>query len=140
MADGLDRFERRRAASQAAWSSGEVFIDASGINALAVDLGNAGPVVADLAGMVVRKSLLAIEADAKAFAPVDTGYLRSSIGIDMDDDGLGGDTGPAASYGAFVELGTSTQAPQAYMGPAFDRHSGNFERALAQIAEEALGG
>jgi HK97 gp10 family phage protein len=108
------------------------------LNSLSVDLGRAGQVAGEKASLVVRKTLLAIEGDAKAFAPVDTGMLRNSIGTDMDGDGLGGEAGPSASYGAFVEFGTSRNAPQAFMGPAFDRHSGQFEKALAQIAADVL--
>lgn len=138
MANNFDRFNRRRAQSHAAWDRGGVFIDASELNQVSVDLGNASDGIAELASVVVRKSLLDIEADGKAFTPVDTGFLRSSIGMDIDSDGLGGDVGPSASYGAFVEMGTSTQAPQAYMGPALDRHSGDFEKALAQLAGGVL--
>lgn len=138
MANNFDRFNARRASSQAAWAAGGVFTDASDINRCAVDLHLAGQEVGERASVVVRKTLLEIEGDAKAFAPVDTGFLRSTIGVDVDEDGLGGEVGPAANYGAFVELGTSTQAPQAYMGPAFDRHTGEFEKALAQIATDVL--
>lgn len=118
---------------------GSVWFDGvEDLNTLAVDLGRAGQVVGEMASAVVRKTLLQIEGDAKSFAPVDTGNLRNSIGVDLDQDGLGGGVGPSASYGAFVEFGTARTGPQAYMGPALDRHSGEFEDALLRLAEDIL--
>lgn len=108
--------------------------DASELNALAADLGTL-PLRAQLrAQTVVKVSGLRLVAEAKAFAPVDTGFLRSSIGMDVDRDGLGLVAGPTANYGAFVEFGTSRMAPRAYMGPAFDRVVPPFVAALEQLA------
>ena len=42
--------------------------------------------------------------------------------------------GPTASYGEYVELGTSRMAPHAYLGPAFDRHAGSWADALDEVA------
>lgn len=109
-----------------------VDIDLSGINRLAVDMGKVAGKTVPLAAAAVRKSISDIEGTAKMFCPVDTGNLRSSISSTVI--GLSGETGPTAEYGIWVELGTSTQAPAAYMGPAFDRHVGEFELALARIA------
>lgn len=67
---------------------------------------------------VVAKVAHDIEADAKQRAPVDTGFLRSSIAAKAE--------GPArwvvsvgAEYGAFVEFGTHKAAAQPYFVPAF---------------------
>jgi HK97 gp10 family phage protein len=118
---------------------GSVWFDgADDLNRLSADLTAAGETAAPRARRLVAKTLLDVERDAKAFAPVDTGFLRSSIGIDTDPDGLGGQTGPAANYGRFVEYGTSRMAPHAYMGPALDRHSGPFARAIEQLGGEIL--
>lgn len=121
----------------------KISVDASELNKLAVDLtavpGKIGPAVQT----ALRKTALDIERDAKAFAPVDTGNLRSSIGhSDLRRVGQSGDLeveiGPTASYGGFVEFGTSRQAPAAYMGPALDRHAGTFVSALEQVAGDIL--
>lgn len=136
MAGNFDRFNKRRAQSKAAWASG--MIDASEIEALAYDLRAAGEAAGERASLVVRKTAFDIEADGKAFAPFDTGYLRSSIGSEFDGDRLGAAIGPAASYGAHLEYGTSTMAPHAFMGPAFDRHSGEFVAAMEQLAGDVL--
>jgi HK97 gp10 family phage protein len=117
-------------------------IDASELNRLAADLSGAGARVGAAAATVVRASALRVEAEAKQFAPVDTGNLRSSIGTDLIGDGrsdtMAAEVGPTASYGAFVELGTSRNAPAAYMGPAFDRTLPDFIAALEQAAGQAL--
>lgn len=91
---------------------------------------------------VVRKVTLDIERDARVFAPVDTGNLRNSMTSEFAGDGRGGSmtgtTGPTASYGGYVENGTSRMAPQPYLGPAFDRHTPGFYAAMEQIASRLL--
>lgn len=111
-----------------------ISFDASELNALTGDLGNAGHKSVPLAAVAVKKILFLIERDAKAFAPVDTGNLKGSISTTVR--GLSGETGPTADYGHHVELGTSRQAPAAYMGPAFDRNAHIFEAALLSIADD----
>lgn len=91
----------------------------------------------------VQKTALDIERDAKLKVAVDTGNLKNSIG--HSDLRLGGtdysvEIGPTANYGVFVEQGTTRMAPQPFMGPAADRHEPLFQQAMAQIAEETLGG
>ena len=114
------------------------------IEGLYTDLGKAGPRAVELAKVVIKKTALDIERNAKAIVPVDTGNLKNTIGHSdmriLSAEHLQVDIGPTAEYGQYVELGTSTQAPQAYMGPSLDRFSGLFEQAMAQIGTEALGG
>lgn len=138
MANNLDRFNKRRAQSGAAWAGGMVQVDAGEMNRLAIDLANAASSVAAEVSQVVRASALRVEAEAKAFSPVDTGFLRSSIGTDVDADRLGASVGPSAAYGAFVELGTDRAAPRAYLGPAFDRAQPDFVAGLMKATEGLL--
>lgn len=77
-------------------------------------------------------------AGAQALAPVDTGNLKNSIGVDFDDDGLGFEAGPTASYGGYVELGTSKMAPQPYLLPSFAQASGQFVKAMESIGGRVL--
>lgn len=111
---------------------------------LAHDLTAAGRQVGQQARTVVRKTAYDIQASAKAFAPVDTGNLKSSITTSDLRIGTSGtiaaEIGPTANYGGYVETGTSQHAPQAYMGPAADRHSGSFAEAMAQLGAEVIGG
>lgn len=119
-----------------------ISFDMSEINSLAVNLSNAAGQVGSRAAAVVRKTATDIEATSKQFAPVDTGALRNSIGHDITGDGrFGGieaEIGPTVNYGAYVEFGTSRQAPAAYMGPALDRHAPGFVTALEQLGGEVL--
>jgi HK97 gp10 family phage protein len=68
--------------------------------------------------------------------------MKGTIGVDMIGDGrsgsIGADIGPTADYSEFVERGTVNMPPQAFMGPAFDRHAWQLAPALAQIGATAL--
>lgn len=107
--------------------------DASDVNRFAHDLEEAAPRVLAGARLVVRKTGHDTVRGAQQLAPVDTGHLRSSIGVDIDPDGLGFEVGPYASYGHFVEWGTSRMSPQPYLLPAFDAQLPAAFEALEQV-------
>lgn len=120
-------------------------VDASDFRKYTADLSKAPGRVGNRAQVVVRKSLVDGVAAAKNRVPVDTGNLKGSIGhSDLRTVGstgtIGGEFGPTAEYGPYVELGTSRMAPQPFMGPAADYIAPGFEQAMAQLAEEALDG
>ena len=112
--------------------------DASELNSLSASLGRLGRDALPLARVAVQKTAADIKADAQAFAPVDTGNLRSSITYETRElaGSVVGEIGPTAAYGVHVEFGTSVMAPHAFMGPAFDRRAHTLASALAQIAEQ----
>lgn len=105
------------------------------LNRIAADLSKAAAAAQYKAPLVVAKAAADVEAIAKSFCPVDTGFLRSSIGVDLDLPAAAAVIGPTAEYGPYVEFGTHRTAPQAFMGPALDRVSPSFVEAI-----EALGG
>lgn len=111
--------------------------DASELNRLAVDFVKAGPRAVILAQKVLDKTAHDIEATAKQMSPVDTGAMRNSIGVDRGV--LQATVGPTVNYAPYVEFGTSRQAPQAFMGPALDRHNPAFFKAMEQIGIPGVG-
>jgi HK97 gp10 family phage protein len=111
-------------------------VDASEMNQLAVDLTASTVKVPALARVAVAKTCADTKRDAQAMAPVDTGFLRSSITYETTGSagGAEGVVGPTASYGRYVEDGTSRMGPHPYMGPAFDRNVPAFVEAFERIA------
>lgn len=117
-------------------------IDVSEVRALAGRVSTGAGRIGARGAAALRRAAYAMEADAKALAPVDTGNLRSSISTSITGDGRTGrmaaEIGPTAMYGGYVELGTSTQAGQPFMAPAFDRQVPGFEAALASLADDII--
>lgn len=85
-----------------------------------------------LAGQVVRKTAFDLEARAKQIVPVDTGFLKGSITTTQTGP-LSATVGTPAEYAAYVELGTTTQTPQPYLGPAAEAVRPGFEAAFRAI-------
>lgn len=126
--------------------------DASELNKLVADLGKAGPEALVLARKVIQKSSADIKRDAQVHAPRDparppkdpsrkvTGNLRNSITYEthLTAGGAKGEIGPTASYGVWLEEGTSQMPPRPYMGPALDRNTPPFVQAMEQIADGLL--
>ena len=116
--------------------SGPVF-DMWMVKELAFDLSKAGAEAEIKARAAVAKTALDGVKEAKYEAPVDTGFLRSSISAEIN--GLEAEWGPTASYGIYVEHGTSRMAGQPYLGPSYDAVTPNFVKAMEQIGGEILG-
>lgn len=108
--------------------------DSSQIHDLAATLGGVSEKARTLTSQVVRKSGLDVVAHARTLAPVDTGNLKGSIGMDTVTP-LEVVAGPTANYGIFQELGTSRHGPQPFMGPALDRVEPGFVAAMGRVAE-----
>lgn len=67
-------------------------------------------------------------------APVDTGFLRSSITITEEGD-LIRVIGPTADYALFVEMGTRFTPPQPFVEPAMLAYKRQFERAVREALQ-----
>lgn len=113
---------------------------------------------------VVRKTAFNLQAMATANAPVDTGFLKSSIYVKTSQESTYGEaeTPPkgshllpevenppdeltayvavGASYGVHLEYGTRFMGAQPYLTPAADRAQEQFEAALGAIESQLLGG
>ena len=110
--------------------------DFSQVAALAADLSRAGARTARRASQVVRKTALDLEAQAKAFAPVDTGTLQGSIGSDIAP--IRAVVGPTVEYAPYQEFGTYKMAPHPFMAPAADAVEPGFVAAMEQLGGEVL--
>ena len=115
-----------------------VTVDVQGLVEFQGTLDQAASRVEGLAGQVVRKTAHDVQADAQSRAPVDTGALRSSIGV-TSRGALSATVSPSVNYSHYVEFGTSRMAPQPYLLPALDAKTGPFVTAMERVAEVALG-
>lgn len=70
-----------------------------------------------------------VETYAKIAAPVDTGFLRSSITVD-EVTPIQVTIAPHTDYAEHVEFGTSRMAAQPYMRPALDEHESEIVQAV----------
>lgn len=82
---------------------------------------------------VVAKNGTRLQQGAMFYAPHDTGFLRRSIKLNMQDAGLTADVRATAHYAAYVELGTRFMNAQPYMKPAFDQVKRHFVSDLKRI-------
>lgn len=115
-------------------------IDLGGLRALAVDL-RAVPRKADVEVRAITQAAAEmIKRDAQTLCPVDTGFLKGSIGYETKvlAGGVVAEIGPTAHYGGYVEEGTSRMAPQPYLAPAWDRNVPSWVAALEQFAGRSL--
>lgn len=117
--------------------------DVSELRALATDLGTVPKTAGPMAKVIVKKTAKDIEGTAKTLAPVDTGFLRSSIKTSdlrsVSQDSPAAEVRAGANYAVYQELGTSRMAPQPFMNPAADRHEPAFMQAMEQLAGKVLG-
>ena len=90
----------------------------------------------------LRAGALVIANDAKARAPVRTGTLRRSIGIEDGPGPYEVSIGTDLEYAPYVEFGTYKMAARPYLRPAFDENVGAARQeiadVLAQLLEDAI--
>lgn len=87
----------------------------------------------EAAKTVVAKNGSRLQLSAKLRAPVDTGTLRRSIGLSIEDGGLTARSEATAHYAGYVELGTRFMAAQPYMKPALNAVKGQFNSDLRKL-------
>jgi HK97 gp10 family phage protein len=114
-------------------------IDASELRDFADKLERKTEAAAFLIRGAVRKTTADIAADAKTNAPVDTGFLRSSIQTSSAGSNANvaqGIVQAQSNYSKFVEFGTSRTAPQPFLGPAGDKHEPKLRDAVSQVLQK----
>lgn len=68
-------------------------------------------------------------------APVDTGYLRRSINMNLLEAGLTGIVGPTVDYASYVEYGTRFMSAQPYVRPAFNYQKVKFMAEMKALVK-----
>lgn len=115
--------------------------DDSEIRSLTASFNDAGGRIGSRVRDAVRKAGADVQAQAIARVPVDTGFLRSSISMEMAGNAhfSSVEIGPTAHYGRYVEQGTSRpMAAQPYMVPALDAVEPGFVAAMGQLGAEVI--
>lgn len=72
---------------------------------------------------------------AQICVPVDTGFLKDSIELDLIDDGLTAVVEAYAEYAAYVEYGTRFMAAQPYIRPAYNQESVRFFESIGKLCK-----
>lgn len=94
---------------------------------------NSGKDVSKLAAPVVRLNGAELQQKAQRYAPVDTGNLRRSIQLSIEDNGMTAEVAATADYSAYVEYGTRFVNAQPYMRPAFNEQKDIFISDLKKV-------
>lgn len=89
----------------------------------------------EAAKTVVAKNGSRLQCGGQEKAPIDTGTLKRSIGLEIKDDGLTALSGPTAHYGEYVERGTRFMGAQPYMRPALNEVKGKFIADLRKLVK-----
>jgi phage protein, HK97 gp10 family len=84
---------------------------------------------------IVKKNGAGLQVKAQRNAPVDTGTLKRSIGLDISDGGLTAESKAGAEYAPYVEWGTRFMEAQPYMKPAFHEQREQFKRDMDRLAK-----
>ena len=83
----------------------------------------------------VRKHGGQLQEKAMRNAPVDTGFLKQHINLDIGDGGMSSEVEPTAEYAPYVELGTRFMEAQPYLKPAFDEQKEKFKKDMKKLVE-----
>lgn len=84
---------------------------------------------------VVRHNGAEMQEKAQRNAPVDTGTLKRSIGLEITDSGMAAEVEPTAEYAPYVELGTRFMEAQPYLKPAFEEQKEKFKKDMKKLVE-----
>lgn len=74
-----------------------------------------------------------LQREAQRQAPVDTGFLKRSISLEIRDNGRTAIVGATAEYAPYVNYGTRFMAAQPFLTSAFNRQEPLFIRDLQRL-------
>jgi len=84
---------------------------------------------------VVAQNGAELQGKAQRKAPVDTGTLKRSIGLELSNGGMTATSEAEAEYGPYPEYGTRFQEAQPYMKPAFNEQKETFKRDMKKLTD-----
>ena len=84
---------------------------------------------------VVQKNGADLQRNAQEKAPVDTGTLRRSIGLDLTDSCLTATIAPTVEYAPYQEYGTRYMDAQPFVGPAFNEQKNKFVNDMKKLVK-----
>lgn len=84
---------------------------------------------------VVKVNTSEMQKKAQRLAPVDSGNLKRSIGLEFSGSGFTGKVGSIVEYGPYLEKGTRFQSPQPFMTPAGHAQAVKFKSDLTRLMD-----
>ena len=82
---------------------------------------------------VVKAHGASLQRNAQRNAPVRTGNLRRSIGLDIEDGGFAAVVTARADYAAYVEYGTRYMPEKPFLRPAFEQEEDSFKKDITNL-------
>ena len=84
---------------------------------------------------VVQRNTAEMQANAQRKAPVDTGFLKRSIYLKMQQEGTSvvGEVGADASYDPYQEYGTRFMPAQPHLRPAYYEQVDKFRKDMHEV-------
>ena len=88
-----------------------------------------------MVGKVVKANASELQKNEMRTVPVDTGFLKRSITLTIEEDGLTAVVEPTATYATFVEFGTRFMAAQPYVRPNYYKQLKQFVKDIEELAK-----
>ena len=82
---------------------------------------------------VVKMNGAEMHKSSQRYAPVDTGFMKRSIQIEGEDNGMTARVYPTAEYAPYVEYGTRYMTAQPFIRPSFEKQKDIFISDLKKL-------
>ena len=82
---------------------------------------------------VVRSAGADLQSKAQDNAPVDSGTLKRSITLEIEDGGMTAVVAPHTDYAAYQEYGTRYMAAHPYLEPALEEVAPKFKQKMKEL-------
>lgn len=85
---------------------------------------------------VVKMNGAELQNKAMRTAPVDTGTLKRSIGLEITEAGMTAEVEATAEYAPYVEYGTRFMKAQPYIRPSLEEQKKSFKNDLSKLLKK----